>query len=57
MPEATPVPVKGSTAWLLDWFEVAANMTLPLKLPLPVGAKVMVADADVPAWRVSGRAR
>ena len=57
VPEAIPVPVKESTTWLFDWFEVMANVTVPLKLPVPVGAKVMVAEADDPAWMVSGKAR
>jgi hypothetical protein len=55
--EAAPVPVKESTTWVFDWFEATANVTLPLKLPVAVGAKVMVAEADDPAWMVSGRAR
>lgn len=42
---------------LLTWFAEVANVTLPLKLPLPVGANVIVADAVLPAFSVSGRAR
>jgi hypothetical protein len=42
---------------LFTWFAVVANVTLPLKFPLPVGANVIVADAAFPAFSVSGRAR
>ena len=57
VPAATPVPVKGSTTVLFVWFEVVAKVTLPLKLPAPVGANVIVAVVDAPALIVSGRAR
>lgn len=56
-PGAIPSPEKGTTTVLLTWFAVVANVTLPLKLPLPVGANVIVADAVLPAFSVSGRAR
>jgi hypothetical protein len=36
---------------LFAWFAVVANVTLPLKLPLPVGANVI---ADRRRSRVSG---
>ncbi len=39
------------------WFVVMAKVTLPLKLPVPVGAKVIFAEAAVPASMVSGKAR
>ena len=42
---------------LFAWFAVAANVTLPLKLPFPVGANVIVAEVVFPACSVSGRAR
>ncbi len=42
---------------LFVWFEVVANVTLPLKFPVVVGANVMVAEVDVPGFSVSGRAR
>jgi len=32
-------------------------VTLPLKFPVPVGAKVIVVEVDVPAFSVSGRER
>jgi hypothetical protein len=38
-------------------FAVVVNATLPLKFPDPVGANVMVAGAEAPAWSVIGRAR
>ena len=37
--------------------EVVAKVILPLKLPLPVGAKVTVAEVESPECKVSGRAR
>jgi len=57
VPGATPSPEKGSTTVLFTWFAVVANVTLPLKFPLPVGAKVIVAEVASPAFSVSGRAR
>lgn len=42
---------------LFTWFAEVANVTLPLKFRLPVGANVIVADAAFPAFSVSGRAR
>jgi hypothetical protein len=37
--------------------EPVANVTLPEKLPLPVGANVTLNEAVLPAARVSGRDR
>ena len=42
---------------LFTWLAVVANVTLPLKFPLPVGANVIVAEVAFPACSVSGRAR
>ena len=53
----TPVPERLSTTDVFVWFVVMAKVTLPLKLPVPVGANVIVAGADVLASMVSGRAR
>ena len=57
VPGVIPVPERLSTTVLFVWFEVVANVTLPLKFPVAVGANVMVAEVDVPGFSVSGRAR
>ena len=57
VPEVIPVPERLSTTVLFVWFEVVANVTLPLKFPVAVGANVMVIEVDVPGFSVSGRAR
>jgi hypothetical protein len=51
------VPERLSTTELFVWSAVVAKVTLPLKFPVPVGANVIVADVDDPAFSVSGRAR
>jgi hypothetical protein len=56
-PGVTPSPVKFSTTVLFFPKVVVANETLPLKLPAPVGAKVIVTEAELPAFRVNGVAR
>jgi len=57
VPGVTPTPEKLSNTLLLTPSAVVANVTLPLKFPVPVGANVIVVEADVPAWTVSGSAR
>ena len=56
-PVPVPVPERLSTTVLFVWFAVVAKVTLPLKFPAPVGANVIVAEAELPALIVSGRAR
>ena len=51
-PGVTPVPLRGSVT--SPCAPVVANVTLPLKLPLLVGAKVTVAEVLFPACRVKG---
>jgi hypothetical protein len=53
----TPVPERLSTTVVFVWFVVIPKVTLPLKLPAPVGANVIFAEAEVPASIVSGKAR
>jgi len=57
VPAATPSPEKGSTTVLFTWLAVVANVALPLKFPVPVGANVIVVEVAFPACSVSGRAR
>jgi len=57
VPGATPVPERLSTTGLFVWSAVVAKVTLPLKLPVAVGANVIVAEVDDPGFSVSGRAR
>ncbi len=57
VPAVTPAPEKLSTTLLFTESEVVANVTLPLKFPIPVGANVIVVEVDVPAVNVSGRSR
>ena len=56
-PGVTPSPVKLNTTVLFFPKVVVANETLPLKLPAPVGANVIVTEAELPAFRVKGMAR
>ena len=51
------MPERLSTTELFVWSAVVAKVTLPLKFPVPVGANVIVAVVDDPAFSVSGRAR
>ena len=39
------------------WFVLVVNVALPLKVPAPGGANVIVAEAAFPACTVSGRTR
>jgi hypothetical protein len=57
VPGAIPVPERLSTTVLFVWFALVAKVTLPLKFPAPVGANVIVAELELPALIVSGRAR
>src|ERR1700674_1585437 len=58
VPGETRSPERLSTIFLVTWSAATvSNETLPLKFPPPVGANVIVAEADVPAISVSGRAR
>lgn len=41
----------------LFWFVLVVNVALPLKVPAPGGANVIVAEAAFPACTVSGRTR
>jgi len=45
-PVPVPVPERLSTTVLFVWFAVVAKVTLPLKFPAPVGANVIVAEAE-----------
>lgn len=54
-PAVVPVPERGKLT--LPCAPVVAKATLPVKLPLPVGAKVTVVEVLVPACRVRGSAR
>ena len=56
-PGVSPMPEKLSTTLLFCPKHVVAKETLPLKLPAPGGAKVIVIEADAPAFRVNGVAR
>lgn len=53
-PGTTPVPETGKTTLLEP---LVAKVTLPVKLPLPVGANVTLSEAVPPACSVSGSER
>jgi hypothetical protein len=57
VPGVAPTPERLSTTLLFVFPAVVAKVTLPLKLPAPVGAKVIVTAAAFPACNVSGKAR
>ena len=55
IPGVTPSPERLSTTLLFTLSALVANVTLPLKLPLPVGANVIVAEVAVSGVQREGQ--